>query len=272
MEINENLVTEEVTENVETVATEETAGQAAETETVTEAPKIYSEEEFRQRYDEGVKKKLGRQEAKLRKEYDSQYGGLLNVLRKATGIESVEDLTKTFKEHYEGQGITFTSEQPKFSEKEMEILAKAEAKEIIGAGFDEAIEEADRLNAKGFENMNPREKALFLELADYIENTETAKEFESIGVSPEEYGSEEFKAFLSKFEGSKTPKTEIYEIFLKTKPPKNIKPMGSIASTVQDDGVKDYYSYEEAKKFTKKDLDENPKLYKAILNSMPKWK
>ncbi len=272
MEINENLVTEEVTENVETVTTEETARQATETETVPEEPKIYSEEEFRQRYDEGVKKKLGRQEAKLRKEYDSQYSGLLNVLRKATGLESVEDLTKSFREYYEGQGVTFTPEAPKYSDKETDILARAEADEIISAGDEEVIEEAHRLEALGFENMSKRDKAVYLKLHDHITKTENAREFAKIGVSEKEYGSDEFKAFAEMFKGSKTPMTKIYEIYTQTKPPKNIKPMGSVASTVQDDGVKDYYSYEEASKFTKKDLDENPKLYKAILNSMSKWK
>lgn len=273
MEINENLVTEEVTEKVETVATEETAGQAAETETQPAEPeKIYSEEEFRQMFDEGVKKKLGRSEAKLRKEYDSQYGGLLSVLRKATGLESVEDLTKSFREYYEGQGVTFTQEAPKFSDKETEILARAEADEIISAGDEEVIEEAHRLEKLGFENMSSRDKAVYLKLHDHITKTEDAREFAKIGVSEQEYTSEEFKAFAEMFKGSKTPKTKIYEIYLHTKPPKNIKPMGSVESTVQDDGVKDYYSYEAASKFTKKDLDENPKLYKAILNSMTKWK
>jgi hypothetical protein len=48
--------------------------------------------------------------------------------------------------------------------------------------------------------------------------------------------------------------------------------MGSMkSSTTQDNGLKDYYSYEEAMKFTKQDFDKNPELYKRVQQSMPKW-
>ena len=58
----------------------------------------------------------------------------------------------------------------------------------------------------------------------------------------------------------------------KTKPKKEIKPMGSMtSSTVADTGVKDFYSFEEASKFTKADFDKNPALYKAVQESMTKW-
>lgn len=38
-----------------------------------------------------------------------------------------------------------------------------------------------------------------------------------------------------------------------------------------DNGVKDYYSPEEARRFTRADLDKNPALMAAIEKSMPKW-
>ena len=43
------------------------------------------------------------------------------------------------------------------------------------------------------------------------------------------------------------------------------------STSTQDNGVKDFYSREEALKFTKEDLDKNPDLYKAIERSMYKW-
>ena len=48
--------------------------------------------------------------------------------------------------------------------------------------------------------------------------------------------------------------------------------MGSMKSTeTKDNGLKDFYSYEEAIKFTKKDFDNNPALFKKVQESMPKW-
>ena len=49
--------------------------------------------------------------------------------------------------------------------------------------------------------------------------------------------------------------------------------MGSMKQIGQpDNGVKDFYSFEEASKFTKADFDKNPSLYKAVCDSMVKWK
>ena len=48
--------------------------------------------------------------------------------------------------------------------------------------------------------------------------------------------------------------------------------MGSMKNnTADNNAVKDFYSYEEASKFTKKDFDKNPALHEAVKKSMPKW-
>ena len=48
--------------------------------------------------------------------------------------------------------------------------------------------------------------------------------------------------------------------------------MGSMKNnTLKDSGVKDFYTRDEALKFTKKDFDKNPALYKAVEQSMLKW-
>ena len=51
-----------------------------------------------------------------------------------------------------------------------------------------------------------------------------------------------------------------------------IQTMGSMRSNVPDTGLKDFYSFEEASKFTKKDFDNNPALYQRVQESMTKWK
>jgi hypothetical protein len=49
--------------------------------------------------------------------------------------------------------------------------------------------------------------------------------------------------------------------------------MGSMKNSVStDNGVKDFYSRDEALKFTQKDFDKNPALFDAVRKSMYKWK
>jgi hypothetical protein len=48
--------------------------------------------------------------------------------------------------------------------------------------------------------------------------------------------------------------------------------MGSMKSTPSDNGVKDFYTPEEARSFTVEDFNKNPALYKAVEKSMLKWK
>lgn len=255
MNENENLVTEQVTENVENT-TEETA-------------KTYTEAEFNAKLDEVLGKKLARREAKIRKEYDRKYGNLEEVLKAGTGKESVEEITDTFTEFYKGKGITIP-EKPSYSERDNDILARAEAAEVIHMGFEDVVEEVDRLTELGVENMSAREKAYFKVLAEHRQNTERQNELAKIGVTDDEYNSREFQEFMSKF-NPKTPISEIHALYAKTQPKKDIKPMGSMKNQTVDTGVKEFYSYEEAKKFTKADFDKNPALYKAVRESMTKW-
>lgn len=263
MNDNENLVLEEGTENVETVATEEMTGQ----EQVVEMPvKTYTQEEV----DDIVGKRLARNTAKIRKEYTKKYGQLENVLKAGTGKDNVIELTDTFREFYESKGIQIPTE-PTYSDRDIEVLAKAEANDIIASGLEEVVEEVDRLVELGVENMSAREKQVFKTLAEYRQKAERTNELSKIGVTEEVYNSKEFTDFASKF-GSNTTITEIYEIYNKMQPKKEVRTMGSLKNTTQQDtGVKDFYTRDEALKFTKKDFDNNPELFKAVEKSMLKW-
>ena len=255
MNENENLVTEQVTENVENT-TEETA-------------KTYTEAEFNAKLDEVLGKKLARREAKIRKEYDRKYGNLEEVLKAGTGKESVEEITDTFTKFYEGKGIEMPK-KPSYSERDNDILARAEAAEVIHMGYEDVVEEVDRLTELGVENMSAREKAYFKVLAEHRQNTERQNELAKIGVTDDEYNSREFQEFMSKF-NPKTPISEIHALYAKTQPKKDIKPMGSMRNSTPESGVKDFYTRDEALKFTKSDFDKNPALYKAVRESMLKW-
>ena len=256
---NENLVTE-VTENVEKTTKE--------TQVVETPPeKTYTEEEVNQI----VGKKLARNSAKIRKEYDKKYGDLEAVLKVGTGKESVEEMTDTLTKFYESKGIKLP-EKPIYSDKDMEVLAKADAADFINAGYEEVVEEINRLANLGIDNISPREKAYLKMLAEHQQNTERQKELSKIGVTNDEYNSKEFQDFASKF-NSTTPIAEIYSIYNKNKPQKEFKTAGSMKHVATEDtGVKDYYSFEEASKFTEADFDKNPALYDAVKKSMLKWK
>ena len=255
MEEKEILVTEEVAENVEQT-TEETP-----------AIKTYTQEEV----DAIVGKAKARAKAKIEKDYQRKYGSLEEVLKAGTGKESVEDMTDTFKAFYEQKGIKIP-QKPTYSARELDILARAEAEEIISGGYDEVVEELDRLSDIGAENMSAKEKAMFRVLAEHQQNAVRGRELSKLGVTEDVYNGAEFREFASKF-NAKTPITDIYDIYRKTKPQKEIRTMGSMKNgESSDSGIKDFYTVEEAKRFTQEEVNKNPKLAAALWNSATKWK
>jgi hypothetical protein len=253
MEDNKNLV--EQTENVEQ-PTEEVA-----------QPKTYTQEEV----DAIVGKRLARQEARIRKDNDRKYGGLVEVLKAGTGKDDVGEIADTFKQYYTKKGVQFRNE-PEYSDRDIEVLAKAEAQEYINAGYDDVVDEVDRLSGIGVENMTAREKAVFMVLANHRQNAERSAELSKIGVAEDVYNSDDFKEFSKKFNPN-TPYREIYDLYAMKQPKKEYKTMGSMKNKESGDmGVKEFYTPEEAKRFKQKDYDNNPGLFEAVERSMLKWK
>ena len=256
MKNNENFV--EQTENVEQT-TEQTA--------VVELEKKFTQEEM----NAAVGKAKARERAKAEKQYQREYGELVDVLETATGKRNVAELTDVFRQHYEQRGVKFQKKHD-YSAEDIEVLAKADAAEFINAGYEDVVEEVDRLANVGFDNLTARDKALFEVLAEHRQKTERTRELSSIGATEEEINSTEFQAFAKKFDRN-TPIKDVYDIYRKTKPKKEIRTMGSMKNTSStDNGVKDFYSFEEANKFTVEDFNRNPALYAAVRKSMTQWK
>lgn len=252
--MNENEILVDQTENVEQTTKE------------TPAVKTYTQDEV----DVIVGKAKARAKAKVEKDYQRKYGNLEDVLRAGTGKESVEEMTDTFAEFYRKKGITIP-EKPTYSARDIDILARAEANEIINSGYEDVVEEVDRLTAIGAANMTAKEKAIFKALAEHRQSAERGRELSKIGVTEDVYNSQEFQSFAGKFNPN-TPIRDIYDIYAKTQPKKEIKTMGSMKnSNTGDKGVKDFYTVDEARRFTKKDFDENPALFAAVEKSMSKW-
>jgi len=253
MENNENFVADQVTENVE--------------QTTEQTPKTYTQEEV----DAIVGKRIARTKAKIEKDYQRKYGDLEDVLRTGTGKDDVGEITDTFRKFYQSKGIQFP-EKPMYSPKDIETLAKAEAEDIIRSGYEDVVEEVDRLTEVGFDNMTAREKAVFKALAEHRQATERSRELSKIGVTEEVYNSADFKNFAGKFNPN-TSISDIYDIYRKTQEKKEYRTMGSMKNLeTGDNGVKDFYSVEEARRFTKADYDKNPALFAAVQKSMTKWR
>lgn len=254
---NENLVTEEVAENVEQT-TEETPI----VEETQPAEKTYTQAEV----DAIVGKAKARAKAKITKEKDREYGDLIETLKAGMGEDEddVGKITGKLRTFYEDQGI----EMPKrasYTARDLEILARAEADEYIRAGFEDVVEEADRLAAIGAANMTDREKAVFEILANHVKKTEESDKLAKIGVPADVYNSAEFQEFAAQFT-SNVPITDVYSIYEKTKPRKNYQTIGSMKQS-QENGDKDYYSPEDIDRLTEEDLDK-PGVWEAVRRSM----
>jgi hypothetical protein len=284
MENEEMLEQTNETENVETQTTEEMEegisleddtneslgsdglDDASSNEDNGEQIKTFTQEEV----DAIVQKRLARKERDFQKEL-SKYKSTEEVLKTGLGATDISDAEDKLREFYEEQGIKLPERvKPGLTEHQLELLAKDDAQEIIDSG--DAEEEASKLAAKGWANMNQQERVIFNTLFDHINHEKQINELRSIGVKSDILDSKEFKDFASKF-NTNTSIVDIYDLYSKShKESKTAEKMGSMKSTsTQDNGVKDFYSREEALKFTKEDLDKNPDLYKAIERSMQKW-
>ena len=266
---NENLVNE--TENVEQQTTEENVDgvdvggktvDMTENKVTTETPTV--ETFTKEQVDDMIAKKLARKEAKIRREYENKYSRLETVVNTGLGTNSIEESTSKLEEFYKRKGIDIPT-APTYSEREAELLAQGEADDIISAGYDEVVEEVDRLANIGVENMSARDKALFSKLATYRQEIEQENEVRALGISKDEINSQEFKDFSSKLNPNLSLK-EKYEMYSQIKPKKETKKIGSVKSGMTSQ-VKDYYSPEEIERLTEEDLDD-PKVWEAVRRSM----
>lgn len=250
MEMNENFVTEQVAENVE--------------QTTEQTPKTYTQEEV-----DGM---MGKRVARIQKQHNremEQYRELEGVLRAGMGKEDIGEITNDLRTFYgERKGIKMPQNQ-EYTEQDVEFLASNDAKVIIGEG--NAEEEFARLEAKG-SKMTKREQHTFRHLAEHLQDAKNYSELEKIGVTKEEYYSDGYQEFRKQFNPN-IPEERRYKMYQQNQPKKEIRTMGSMKSNpTTDNGVKDFYTVEEARRFTKADYDKNPALFEAVQKSMTKWK
>ena len=251
----------EDSENIEETVEEDNDPENIEDEEEKQIEKMFTSEEvdgIKQRY----KKRL---ERKLRREYDEKYSRLENVVKAGLNTSDLNDATERLAEYYENEGVDIPN-GPKYSDDDIRLLANAEANEFIESStYEEIADEVDELAKMGFENMSERDKIVFSKLADKRKALEEEKAVLSLGINKDELSSQEFKDFSDKLNPD-LPIKEKYEMFLKIKPKKQVKQIGSM-KTGPVSKVKDYYTEEEISKLTDEELDD-PKIWEAVRNSM----
>lgn len=261
------------TENVGTLATEELEDKVKEVETAEPTEEVVGEKETKiftqEEVDKFVKDRLFRQENKIRDEYERKYSRVEEVLNAGLGTKDIGEATEKLTEFYKEQGIDIPEQ--KLTTRQERILAEAEANEIISDGYDELVKEVDKLANKGTNNLTSKEKIIFTKLAEERTRQEALKDLKSIGIGEDILNDKDFKEFSDKL-NPKLSLKEKYEMYEKFKPKKKIETIGSMKGTPsKDSGIKDFYSRDEALKFTREDFNKYPELFKAVEKSMAKW-
>jgi hypothetical protein len=273
MEDNKELV-EETTENVEGT-TEEITQDEMETETnveegLPEVQEVKQEETFtKEQVNELFAKRSARLESKIRKEYNKKYGRLENVVNAGLGTHSTDEAVAKLTEFYTKKGINIP-ELSNYDDDDIKTLGLADADKIISLGYEDIVEEVDRLNELGIENMSARDKVEFQRLATERQRLEDLRELSSIGVDADILDNQDFIKYTEKLNPSLSLK-EKYEMFLGTQPKKEINNMGSMKNTPVEKTIKDFYTVDEAKRLTDDDYKKHPELYEIVEKSMQKW-
>jgi len=185
------------------------------------------------------------------------------------GTNNLEDATEKMANFYKEQGVEIP--EAKLTPRQEQILADAEVKDIIEDGYDEIVKNVDYLARKGADKMTSKEKLIFTKLAEERTRQEGIKQLAEIGVGKEVLEDKEFIEFSNKLNPNLSMK-EKYEMYEKLKPKKKIETIGSMkGNDSKDTGMKEFYSFEEAKKLTREDYLKNPKLLDIVQASSSKW-
>lgn len=284
MEEEIGKVTEEVTENTDAQAVEEfgegieltdTAETEKETveETKEEQPKgrFMTDEEI----DNLVMKKVNRRMAKLEAQKEKElsvYKDTENVLKSALGASNIDEANKKLREYYTAEGVKLPDVyKPGLTSREVEVLAKADAQDFIDDGYESMLNEANRLAAKEYKNLNERERIVFNTLAEKLTQEDNKRNLLKLGATEDILDDKDFIDFKNQF-NSKTPIGDIYNLYLKTQDSKT-KPvaMGSMKDTVAQKETKDFYSPTDVKNLSDDDWNK-PGVWEKALASMKKWK
>ena len=272
-EVENEEVNEEGQSDEELNENEETSKEESEEQQQEEQAQTYND--VNQRV---INKVVARERTRAEREREP-YEELAHVLRQGFGVDentSISDLTDRAKSFYEENGQNIERYVPKENKHDSEILAKADARDIIEAGDSEIISEYERL--KGKDNLSYRESILFNELQSELAIKGAEIELSKNGKDKNILRDDNFKNFASRYR-SYISILDIYDDYMKMTENKEVKevkkeplPAGSMKSNNNEKNkIKSFYTPDEVDNFTQKELIENPKLLDAINKSMEKW-
>lgn len=276
--------TGEVEENEEVVGTledtSETDASEVEEEKESVKEKLYTREEMQAEIDRNVQGRLARVERDNARKIQ-EYEELVSTLRAGMGKNdgNVQDLNKDLRKFYKEQGIEIPDVVSRgLSEREEKILAKAEADEIINGGEDYINQMANEIYNIPAEKRTIRQKAIFENLGKHMMQEKAKAQLKEKGVDESILQDNSFKEFAGRFT-AQTSIADIYDMYQKinakevVETPKRERPAstGSTKTVAKTNTVKEYYTEEEASKFTQKELMANPELLRAVEDSMAKW-
>lgn len=273
IENNEEFEVELDTTNSNEQQAETEELQQEDTQTIgEEVEKVPTEEEIQSRIDKAVETRLKRERRENERKNKSLYQ-IENALKKGLGVEDRAEILNKLNEFYE---IPATNTQ---NVKDEEFLGKAYAQEIIDEGDIQEIEdEANRLASIPRDKRSARENAMFNALCEKLVSNKQENELKNNGIGLEILSDKQFNSFRGKL-NSDVSILEAVDMFNRLKQTEQEKKKEKPASpgsakskgTTADSTVKEFYTFEEAKQFTRDELNRRPKLFEAIKKSMPKW-
>lgn len=252
----ETQTTEEIVEGIELTDTAdevEDTEQDSETETEEEKEevKMFTQEEV----DKIVKGRLARKEREYQKEL-SKYKDTDNVLRTTLNLKEGDDTNTKLREYYESEGIKLPEAiKPGLSDREIELLANADADEIISEGHEATLSEAERLAKIGYKNLNQRDKFIFNKLAETLNNEKDKNELLKLGAKEQLLSDEKFIEFRKQFK-SNVPIKDIYEFYIQRHPKQTFENPGSMKNDKSKQS-KSIFTDEDIAKMTDEELEAN---------------
>ena len=282
-EEDNELVVQDVPETSEEQIETDASEEVEEVQNTTQEVVTPSEEDIQRQIEERANKiaeekiearlirdriKRERDEAGQRAKYEQ----LENIMKHALGADNIDDVITKSRSFYKEQGIDIPEIVNKsfLNERDEKVLAKADAGDIIKLGKNEMEYEANRIASIPQEKRSLRDETVFNELCRELYRMKDEEGLKLKGYDTNILQDKDFSKFRDQFIGTK-PVTEIYEMYSKLNN-KKVQPKspGSAKTTLTNGDIKDYYTPEEVRNFTEKDLD-NPKLMSAIERSMQLW-
>lgn len=234
------------------------------------------EERANKLFEEKVEDRLLRDRIRREREQSKELSKLRqleNVIKTGLGVENLDEAINKSSEFYKNQGINIPEykENLSYSERDEQILAHADAKEIIECGVKEMEKEANRIAAIPSNKRTVRENTIFNELCKELVSRRDIENLKSKGYDIEMLKDKKFTDFRQQFTIN-TPVEKIVDIYKQVNNLKAEKPKspGSAKSTSTTKQIKDYYSPEDFDKLTDEELN-NPKIMEIVDKSRLQW-